>query len=64
MDGYWQAARNPAQTFNRFLQREILERLDQEVLLAIDEADMLLDAAYRKHFFALLRAWDRAGLLT
>jgi hypothetical protein len=58
VDGYWQAARNPAQTFNRFLQREILERLDQEVLLAIDEADMLLDAAYRKHFFALLRAWD------
>ena len=58
LDGYWQAARNPAQTFNRFLQREILERLDQEILLAIDEADMLLDAAYRKHFFALLRAWD------
>lgn len=58
VDGYWQAVRNPAQTFNRFLQREILARSDQEVLLAIDEADMLLDAAYRKHFFALLRAWD------
>ena len=58
VDGYWQTARNPAQTFNRFLQREVLQRLDQEILLAIDEADVLLEAAYRKHFFALLRAWD------
>jgi hypothetical protein len=58
VDGYWQAARNPAQTFNRFVQREVLGRLDQKILLAIDEADLLLDAAYKKHFFALLRAWD------
>lgn len=58
LDGYWQTARNPAHTFNRFLQREVLNALDQEILLAIDEADALLDAVYRKHFFALLRAWD------
>jgi transcriptional regulator with XRE-family HTH domain len=58
VDGYWQAARNPTQTFNRFLQREVLECFNQPVLLAIDEADLLLDAEYRKHFFALLRAWD------
>ncbi|HSF83479.1 MAG TPA: AAA-like domain-containing protein [Anaerolineales bacterium] len=58
VDGYWQAARNPAQTFNRFLQLEVLLALDQDILLAIDEADALLDAGYRKHFFALLRAWD------
>ena len=58
VDGYWQAARNPAQTFNRFLQREVLQRFDHQILLAIDEADLLLDAEYKKHFFALLRAWD------
>jgi transcriptional regulator with XRE-family HTH domain len=58
VDGYWQAARNPTQTFNRFLQREVLECFKQPILLAIDEADLLLDAEYRKHFFALLRAWD------
>jgi transcriptional regulator with XRE-family HTH domain len=58
VDGYWQAARNPTQTFNRFLQREVLECFNQPVLLAIDEADLLLDAEYKKHFFALLRAWD------
>jgi transcriptional regulator with XRE-family HTH domain len=58
VDGYWQAARNPTQTFNRFLQREVLECFNQPVLLAIDEADLLLDAEYRKHFFAVLRAWD------
>ena len=58
VDKYWQVARNPAQTFNRFLQQEMLQRLDQPVLLAIDEADLLLGADYQKHFFALLRAWD------
>jgi transcriptional regulator with XRE-family HTH domain len=58
VDGYWQAARNPTQTFNRFLQREVLACFNHQILLAIDEADMLLDAGYKKHFFALLRAWD------
>jgi predicted DNA-binding transcriptional regulator AlpA len=58
VDGYWQGSRNPAQTFNRFLQREVLGRFDQSILLAIDEADLLLDADYKTHFFALLRAWD------
>ncbi len=58
VDRYWQMARNPAQTFNRFLQQEVLRRFDDPILLAIDEADLLLGAEYKKHFFALLRAWD------
>jgi hypothetical protein len=58
VDLYWQAARNPAQTFNRFLQKEMLQRVDHPILLAIDEADFLLGTEYQKHFFALLRAWD------
>jgi hypothetical protein len=58
VDQYWKTARNPAQTFNRFLQQEVLQRFEEPVLLAIDEADMLLGAQYQKHFFALLRAWD------
>lgn len=58
VDRYWQTARNPAQTFNRFLQQEVLRRFDDPILLAIDEADLLLGAEYKKHFFALLRAWD------
>lgn len=58
VDQYWSTARNPAQTFNRFLQQEVLQRFEKPVLLAIDEADMLLGADYQKHFFALLRAWD------
>jgi transcriptional regulator with XRE-family HTH domain len=58
VDRYWQTARNPAQTFNRFLQQEVLQRFDSPILLAIDEADLLLGVEYQKHFFALLRAWD------
>jgi transcriptional regulator with XRE-family HTH domain len=58
VDRYWQAARNPAQTFNRFLQQEVLQRFEHPILLTIDEADLLLGAEYQKHFFALLRAWD------
>jgi len=58
VDRYWQTARNPAQTFNRFLQKEMLQPIDHPILLAIDEADLLLGTEYQKHFFALLRAWD------
>ena len=58
VDRYWQAGRNPSQMFNRFLQREVLQKMENRILLAIDEADLLLDAPYKKHFFALLRAWD------
>jgi transcriptional regulator with XRE-family HTH domain len=58
VDRYWQTARNPAQTFNRFLQQEMLQRFDHPILLAMDEADLLLGVEYQKHFFALLRAWD------
>ncbi len=58
VDRYWQTARNPAQTFNRFLQHEVLQRFEYPILLAIDEADLLLGVEYQKHFFALLRAWD------
>ena len=58
VDRYWQTMRNPAQTFNRFLQNEMLQRTDDPILLAIDEADFLLGTEYQKHFFALLRAWD------
>lgn len=58
VDKVWQGARNPAQTFNRFLQQEVLQRLENQLLLAIDEADVLLGTDYQKHFFALLRAWD------
>jgi hypothetical protein len=36
----------------------VLQPSDRQVLLAIDEADLLLGADYQKHFFALLRAWD------
>jgi transcriptional regulator with XRE-family HTH domain len=58
VDKYWRVPRNPAQTFNRFLQQEMLQHFEYPVLLAIDEADLLLGAEYQKHFFALLRAWD------
>jgi transcriptional regulator with XRE-family HTH domain len=58
LDGYWQNARNPTQTFNRFIQREVLTGAGQNVLLAIDEADLLLDASYKQLFFSLLRSWD------
>lgn len=58
VDSYWSSARNPAHTFTRFVQREVLGRFDSRILLAIDEADLLLDSAFKKHFFALLRAWD------
>ena len=54
----WETAHSPVRLFNRYLQGEVLPAVDGPILLAIDEADRLLDVPYKQAFFALLRAWD------
>ncbi len=57
-DTMWKSTRGAVHNFNRFIHREALPAVSAPILLAIDEADQLLDAPYKKNFFALLRAWD------
>ena len=58
VENIWKSGRPPSVKFDQFLSGQVLNRASLPILLAIDEADRLLDAPYKKDFFALLRSWD------
>jgi hypothetical protein len=53
----WQGTRSPSIKLQRFLEKQILPSLDKPLLLAIDEADGLLQSNFYADFFGLLRSW-------
>lgn len=53
----WDAKLSDSQNCTRIVERHILQRLDAPVVVAIDEADHLFEAAFRNDFFGMLRAW-------
>ncbi len=54
----WRSPRGAPDKFNQFLRARVLRRAETPILLAIDEADRLLNTPYKQDFFALLRSWD------
>ncbi|MFQ5615695.1 MAG: AAA-like domain-containing protein [Anaerolineales bacterium] len=58
VDKVWRSPRGAPDKFNQFLRARVLRRAKMPILLAIDEADRLLDTPYKQDFFALLRSWD------
>ena len=58
VDKIWQSSRGAPDKFSQFLYKKVLIQIEQPILLAMDEVDCLLDAAYKTQFFSLVRAWD------
>jgi hypothetical protein len=58
VDRVWTSSRGPQDKLNAFFERTVLPAAEGPILLAIDEADRLLDRAYKTDFFGLVRAWD------
>lgn len=58
VDKAWDSPRGPQDKLNAFMEMYVLPAVEVPILLAIDEADQLLNAPYKTNFFALLRAWD------
>ena len=58
VDRAWTSSRGPQDKLNAFLERQVLPAAETPILLAIDEADRLLNVPYKTDFFGLLRAWD------
>lgn len=44
-------------SFATFLETEVLEKIDDPVLLCIDEVDLIFGQPYRNDFFAAIRNW-------
>ena len=53
----WSSSRGGPDKFNQYME-EVALADPKPLLIAIDEADCLLDVDYKTDFFALLRAWD------
>jgi hypothetical protein len=57
LEKIWSSSRGGPDKFNHFMESVVLTD-NAPLLIAIDEADQLMDAPYKTDFFALLRAWD------
>ncbi|NTU66047.1 MAG: toll/interleukin-1 receptor domain-containing protein, partial [Chloroflexi bacterium] len=53
----WQGTRGASVKLQRFLEKQVLPGLDKPLVLAIDEADGLLQSDFYTDFFGLLRSW-------
>jgi serine/threonine protein kinase len=53
----WDGSRSPTKKLLRFMEKNVLPAFDQPVVLAMDEADSLLQTDFYKDFFGLLRSW-------
>jgi len=53
----WRGARSPTKKLTRFMEKHVLPTSDTPIVLAMDEADGLLQTSFYKDFFALLRSW-------
>ena len=57
VDKAWQGGRSPAKKLTRYLEKYVLPTTEAPVVLAMDEADTLLQTDFYKEFFGLLRSW-------
>ncbi len=53
----WEGARSPSKKLTRFMEQDVLPAFDRPIVLAMDEADNLLQTEFYKDFFGLLRSW-------
>jgi hypothetical protein len=60
LDGNWDSQVTPAQNCTRFVERHILKRIPQPLVLAVDEADSLTNATFRNDFFGMIRSWHNS----
>ena len=53
----WNPRRGPSMNFERFMRREILEKLPCRLVWGIDEADRLFGYSFGTEVFGLIRSW-------
>lgn len=56
-DTFWDSKTPEPLNCTRFLQQQILPYTNPSVLLAIDEAERLIDSPFREDFYGMLRSW-------
>jgi hypothetical protein len=60
LDQFWNSRRNPSRRFNQFICQEILGRINEPLVWAMDEVDRLFPCPFRSEVFGLFRSWHNA----
>jgi AAA-like domain/TIR domain len=60
IDQFWSSRRNPSRRFNQFICQEVLGRIDEPLVWAMDEVDRLFPCPFRSEVFGLFRSWHNA----
>lgn len=56
-DEVWNERRGPSVNFERYLRREVLNKIEQPLVWAMDEVDRLFERDYASEVFGLFRSW-------
>jgi hypothetical protein len=59
----WRAQRGPNENFERYLRREVLEKITAPLVWGLDEVDRLFPCAFAGEVFGLFRSWHNARAL-
>ncbi|MFO7662190.1 MAG: AAA-like domain-containing protein [Chloroflexota bacterium] len=61
VERFWQIPLGAQDRLTALMEEYVLPALDQPMVLAIDEADRLLETSYYSDFFGLLRSWHNSA---
>jgi serine/threonine protein kinase len=59
----WNSLLSPGINFERFLRREVLTKIEQQVVWGLDEVDRLFNCSFGSDIFGLFRAWHNKRAL-
>jgi hypothetical protein len=57
LEDVWRKSQSAPLKMRRFMENHVLSAVDEPLILAIDEADYLLQTDFYKDFFGVLRSW-------
>jgi serine/threonine protein kinase/class 3 adenylate cyclase len=63
-EDFWNPRRGPSMNFERFLRREILDKLPCRLVWGMDEADRLFSFNFASEVFGLFRSWHNERALS
>ncbi len=63
VEQFWNTRRNPSRRFNQFVCQEVLGRINEPLVWAMDEVDRLFPCPFRSDVFGQFRSWHNARAL-
>jgi hypothetical protein len=59
----WDSSRGPNANFDRFIRREVFDKLDAQIVWGLDEVDRLFACSFGSEVFGMFRSWHNKRAL-